>query len=250
MNGDLIMVQSIDRALQIVYLLLTNHSKKGWQISEIAEQIGLPLSTTHRLISTLIKHQLIAQSNDTKRYQLGPRWVEIGLQQLEKMDLLTIARPVMESLSFEVKESVYLSIPDEFFSYAIERIDSPMKVRLVENLGERIPMNIGAPNKVMLANMEHSKAEKILNYLLEHEEEKQTFFETLNQIRRNGYSISHGEKTEGTVSIAAVIRGFNQQVVAAISIGLLSHDLTDNRIIELSEAIIRSANEISTRLGG
>lgn len=249
-SGGLAMIQSIDRALQIVYLLLSDNSKKGWQISEISERTGLPLSTIHRMMATLEKHQLIIQSSESKRYQLGPRWVEIGLQQLEKMDLLTVSRPIMESLSYEVKESVYLSIPDELFSFAIERIDSPMKVRLVENLGERILMNIGAPNKAMLAHMDPLKAKKIIAKLLEHEGEEEKLLETLKQIRETGYSISYGEKTEGTVSIAAVIKGFNGQVVGAISVGLLSHDLTDDRIIDLSEAIIRCANEISTRLGG
>lgn len=244
------MTRSVNRALEIVYLLLSDNSKKGWQISEIAENLKLPLSTTHRLIGTLIEHKLITQSIDTKRYLIGPRWLEIGLLQLEKMDLRTIARPIMERLSYEVKESVYLSIPDDYFSFPIERIDSPMKVRIVENLGERIPMNIGAPNKVMLAHMAPSKVEEILTKLLQTKEEKREFFEALKQIRSAGYSISVAEKTEGTVSIAAVIKEFDNQVAGAISIGLLSHDLSEKRVAELSNAVIRCADEISARLGG
>ena len=60
--------------------------------------------------------------------------MEIGLRQLEKVDYRSIAREVMKRLAYEVEESVYLNIPNGTHSIIIERMDSPLKIRVIDNL--------------------------------------------------------------------------------------------------------------------
>ncbi|MDT3424953.1 DNA-binding IclR family transcriptional regulator [Paenibacillus forsythiae] len=244
------MVQSIDRAMQIVHLLISEENRSDWPISDIAAQVGLPLSTTHRLIGSLIKHDLVAQVPETKQYKVGPKWMEIGLRQLEQMDMRTAARPVMERLASEVKESVYLSLPNMYDAFIIDRVDSPGTVRVIDNLGERIPMHIGAPNKSMLANMDPKIAEAILVRLIDEKEKRLELLHKLPEIRKAGYCISYGEKTEGTASVAAPIIGFGRKVVGALSIGIISYQISEDRLAFLVEQTIRNAAEISKKLGG
>lgn len=244
------MVQSIDRAMQIVHLLTTKPKKDNWPISEIAEELDLPLSTTHRLISSLLQHELISQVRLTKNYTLGPKWMEIGLKQLESMDLRTLARPIMEQLSSEVKESIFLSVPNYLYSFGIDRVDSPLKVRIVENLGERIPMHIGAPNKVMLAYMEENKAINILSGLLKEEESREKLIAQLPIIRANGFAESYAEMTEGTASFAAPIIGFGGEVVGALSIGTVIYETSEERASYLAERVKVYANLLTNKIGG
>jgi DNA-binding IclR family transcriptional regulator len=247
-KGGNTLVQSIDRAMSIIHVLVSDDSKPHWSISEIAEQTSLPLSTVHRLISSLMKYGLIAQIPETKQYKVGYTWMEVGLRLLENIDTRAIAR--MERLASDVKETVYLSIPHGTYAIIIERVDSPMTVRIIDNLGERIPLHIGAANKTMLANMDPKEAKKIVEGLIPEPDKRRALLESLPEIKRNGYAVSYGEKTEGTASIAAPIMGFNHKVAGALSIGVLSYRITDDRLSTLIEKAKESAREISQKIGG
>ncbi|EJL47284.1 IclR family transcriptional regulator [Brevibacillus agri] len=243
------MVQSIDRAMSIIFVLISDESKTLWSISEIAEKTSLPLSTVHRLISSLMKYGLIQQVPETKQYKVGLTWMEIGLRILDKIDVRAVARTVMEQLAADVRESVYLNIPHGHDAIVLERVESSMTVRSIDNLGERIPLHIGAANKTILANMEPQEAERIVAALIPEPERRRELLLLLPQIRQNGYAVSYGEKTEGTASIAAPIIGYNQRVVGALSIGVPSYRITDELLSTLIERARQSAKEISHKIG-
>jgi DNA-binding IclR family transcriptional regulator len=243
------MVQSIDRAMKIIQLLTSDQSKTCWPISEIADRTELPLSTVHRLISSLIRYELVTQVPETKQYRIGNKWMEIGLKMLENLDFRVIARSYMEQLSLEVEESIYLNIPNHTDSIIIERVDSPLKVRIIDNLGERIPLTIGAANKTILASMPKEEVMRILNQLQVNAMTSNKLFDQLGEISRLGYAISYGEKTEGTASIAAPIIGYHNQIIGALSIGILSYNITDDRLTHLIERVKYTAEQISMRLG-
>ena len=224
------MVQSIDRAISIIKLLNSTNEKEYWAISDIADGTHLPVSTVHRLLNSLMEHGLVTQISETKQYKIGPMWMEIGLRQLEKVDYRSVAREVMKRLVAEVEESVYLNIPNGTHSIIIERIDSPLKIRVIDNLGEQIPLSIGAANKTMLANMKTNEMEHIVEYLLPSlPEQKQILLNQIKQIKMKDM-LSVMVKTEGTASVVAPIIGFNHKVVGALSVGLISHRINDDRL--------------------
>ena len=243
------MVQSIDRAMQIINILISDDNKSSWSISELAETTFLPLSTLHRILHTLKKHELVIQSAENKQYQAGYKWMEIGLRLLDKVDFRTAARPVMERLAAEVEESIYLNMPKGTDAIVIEKVDSPLKLRIAENLGILIPLNIGAPNKTILAFMKDREIVQIMNQLDIPLEERQGLWDQLNEIRKNLYAISYGEKTEGTACVASPIIGINHQIIAAISINMPSLRFNEERQPILITKVKESAAEISMKLG-
>lgn len=236
--------------MSIIHVLVSDENKPHWSISEIADQTALPLSTVHRLISTLMQYGLIMQIPETKQYKLGYTWMEIGLRLLDKIDTRAVARSVMELLAAEVKETVYLSIPHGTSAIILERVEGPMTVRIIDNLGERIPLHIGAANKTMLANMDPTEAKNIVAQLIPEPEAQRELLERLPVIKQNGYAVSYGEKTEGTASIASPIIGYNHKVVGALSIGVPSYRITEDRLAILIEKAKQGAKEISQKIGG
>ncbi|WP_047151315.1 IclR family transcriptional regulator [Aneurinibacillus tyrosinisolvens] len=243
------MIQSIDRAMLIINLLTSENSKDEWPITELAEKTSLPLGTLHRLLRSLIEHGLVVQVPETKQYKAGYKWMEIGLRQLDKIDFRLEARIVMERLAGEVEESIYLNIASGADAIVIEKIDSPLKIRLAENLGIRIPLYVGAPNKTILANMEEHEIRQTINRLKLSPEEEQKLLKQLAEIKRNGYAVSQSEKTEDTASVAAPIIGYNNKVIAALSIGVPGFRFTEERLPELIAKAKAAAEEISRKIG-
>ncbi|HET7656667.1 MAG TPA: IclR family transcriptional regulator [Bacillales bacterium] len=243
------MVQSIERAMKIINILRSNPHKRLWSISEVAENVDLPPSSVHRLISALMKNGLIAQDQETKRYQVGYAWMEIGFWLHDHLDFREIARPIMEQLAQDVQESVYFSIPHGDVAVIIERIDSPSNVRIIDNLGERIPLDVGAANKSMLAFMNPSETNRLIHRLVQSAADKQKLFVQLDQIRTNGFSFSSDEKTKGTTSIAAPVFGKDGKVVGSLYINMLTEENELARSESLARKVMDAAERVSKLTG-
>ncbi|GEB34625.1 MULTISPECIES: IclR family transcriptional regulator [Brevibacillus] len=242
------MVQSIERTMKIIRVLISDE-KHAWPISELAEATGLPISTLHRFLESMIQFGLVEQEPVTKHYKPGYTWMEIGFILHEKLNLRSVARPFMEELANEVEESIFLNVLAGKDSMPIEKVESPLKIRIDENLGERIPLTIGAPSKMILAHSKAAEIEKIISEQLpapSHE----AFLEQLAAAKKGGYAISYGEKTEGTMAVAAPIFGYGNQLVAAISINAPIFRVPDERLPQLIEKVKQQATAISARIGG
>lgn len=246
--GDKFM-QTIDRAMQVTKALANSPDKMWLSITDLSKECDLPASTMHRLLQAMKKHGLVQQDPDSKLYSLGNTWLEYGLQLYDSFDFVNLIRPEMERLMIEVEESIYYSKCIGLESIIVERIDCPTNpIRINDQLGIRIPMNIGAANKAMLAYMPKEEMQKIVQAIIA-EEEKQKFLNVLQQTRTQGYGFSNGERTEGTSSVAAPI--FNQwnDLIGAISIGYVNFNLTQERQDYLIKKVIETAKHISVKLG-
>lgn len=242
-------MQTIDRAMQVIKVLAESDTKKWFSITDLSKECDLPVSTMHRLLQSMIKHGLIQQDPNLKHYSLGYTWLEYGLQMYDTFDFVGLIRPEMEKLMHEVEESVYFSKPIGLESIIVERIDCPHNpIRIYDQLGIRIPLNIGAANKVMLANMHKDEALKIINDLVP-KEEIESFLQMLNTIRHKGYGESQGEKTIGTASVAAPIFNHSNELIGALSIGYVTFNQTDKKQQLLIEKVIQSSLRISAKLG-
>ncbi len=242
-------MQLLERAMTIAKVLASEASENSLSISELSAKCNLPLSTLHRILKAMIKEGMIEQDDQTKQYRLGTIWMELGLQVYDTMDYISKIRPELERLAREVEESVYLSKPAGLDTIIIERIDSAANpIRIYDQLGIRIPMHIGAANKAILATMPVSQSKEIIKQLIPHEEIADLEAQ-LEQIRLQGFAISHGERTAGTSSIAvSILNGFNE-VVGAVSIGFVSFNVTTEQINTLTERLMETGKRVSIKLG-
>lgn len=241
-------MQLIDRAMTIISVL-SKSTNQQLSITELSKACGLPVSTMHRLLKSLERHQLILQNQKTKEYGLGMIWLEYGLQMYDAIDFTSHIRAEMEKLMHKVNESIYYNKPMGMEALIMERIDSPQnQIRFYDKIGVRIPMNIGAANKTMLAYMPYEETNAIVNTLVD-ETERLAFWGKLQEIKTNGYGFSQNERTEGTISVAAPIFNHSGNIEGAISIGCVSFNLTEERLDFLSQNVIKTGKQISKNLG-
>lgn len=242
-------MQSIDRAMGVIKILVSNPSEEGMSITELSNECGLPVSSMHRVLKSMSQHGMIQQDSATKRYNLGNIWLEYGLHMYDTMDYTSKIRPELVRLTDETEESVYLSQPMGLESLIIERIDNEKHaIRVYDKLGSRIPMHIGAANKSMLAYMPTGEVKKIFNQSVP-KEEQAAFWKLLETVKEQGYAISHGERTEGTTGVGAPILNHFGQVQGAVSVGVVSYNLTEERLEFLTHNVRETGRRISAKLG-
>ena len=83
-------IQSVDRAIRV---LSTLQGARQMSLSELAGRLGLPPSTVHGIVRTLVAHGMVVQDRGSGRYQLGPAVLRLGNVYLDTLELRSRAMP-------------------------------------------------------------------------------------------------------------------------------------------------------------
>ena len=145
--------QSLERGLAILSAFKSGRPLLG--ISELAREIGLGRSTTHRYVATLAALGYLQQDPATRKYRLGPRVLDLGFSAINSMDLREVAAPHLRQLSDKTGYTVNLAILDGIEVVYIERCRTARpgqwEIDLNLHVGARLPAYCTAMGKAILA---------------------------------------------------------------------------------------------------
>ena len=100
--------QSLERGLAILTAFRSGRPLLG--ISELAREISLTRSTTHRYVATLHALGYLEQDSASKKYRLGPRVLDLGFSAIQSMELRELGAPYLQKLSDETGFTVNMAI--------------------------------------------------------------------------------------------------------------------------------------------
>lgn len=246
-------IHSLARSLQLIEVL----SKERGELSltEISKRTGWPKSTVHGILSTLRDYRYIDQNPHNGRYRLGIRLFELGLIVARNWDVREIALPFMRKLNSQFGEMVHLATEDNGEVFYMEKIDSTHIIRIVSEIGARLPMHCSGLGKVILANLPISEVERIVSQKGLPMMTKNTITETarldveLAKIRIQGYAVDNQEIMEGLRCVAAPIKDANSDVHYAISVSGLAERLSGEYFETIKNEVIKACAEISRQMG-
>jgi IclR family acetate operon transcriptional repressor len=134
-------VQSIERALTILEIL-PDDPEEGLGITEIAERLGLPRSTAHRIASTLVHRGFVLQDGEKRRYRIGFKTLEISRKILNNVRVTKLITPYLEKLVEMTGETAGFAVVDkeEARITLSNEVVSKSPVRPRSHLGETIAL--------------------------------------------------------------------------------------------------------------
>src|SRR3954470_13325279 len=141
-------VAAVERALGVVDAL---DSGEELGTNEIARRTGLNPSTTSRLLATLAAGGLVEHLEESGRYRLGPRVVQLGNAVLARLDIREIVRPSLRALTGTTGETATLSAPGDPDAVTVDFVQGPGSVVSVARLGRPSVAHATATGKVGLA---------------------------------------------------------------------------------------------------
>ncbi|SDM71566.1 transcriptional regulator, IclR family [Fictibacillus solisalsi] len=247
------MVKSVSRALDIITLV--SLKKGGMGVTEIAKQIDINKSSVYRILSTLVLYGYIEQDQETGRYKLGYKFLEVSSKLLESIDLRAEAKPFLQELEDETNEVVHLVVFDQGEVVYIEKLDGNETLRMHSKVGKRAPMHCTSVGKAILASLPASEVVEILQRkgMPRHTDktitDKDLFLEELNQVRQRGYALDLEENETGITCIAVPIYDHLGMVVGAVSISGPTLRMTNERLEQLKPRMQKISKQLSARLG-
>jgi len=247
-------VQALERALDILDCF--SFQNREMNLSEIVRHTGLNKTTVKRLVSNLVNRRYIQRDPDSKRYRLGIRLFELGGIVHSSFSLRKSTAQPMTRLQSLTGATVLMGVMMEDQLVYMDRREGDGLIRVSSDVGWRRPLHFGMLGMVLMAHLDNEKVEEILTEypleaytpfsIIDHD----AFKLRLEQIRSHGYVIETDEAVEGTLGIAAPIRDYSRQVVAALgivfTIGQRNLKKDNDTYIDL---VKKTTDEISIDLG-
>ncbi len=246
------MIKSLSKAIEILEVL--KKSPKGCSLFQIYTTLGIPKSTAHGILKTLMEKVYVLKDENTHFYRLGPALISLGKVASLELNIQNIAYLALEKLSLELGVDSFLMIPIGYKGTIIERVDGLQSVKIIENYGNEFYLHCGAMRKAILAYKEASFIEDYMKDIIEKNENTQIsqskLKQDLNKIKDEGVAVSYGEYAKGTIGIGAPIYNSSGKVIASLGINLLeTKDLTDERVKELKKIVREKSAEVSKGMG-
>lgn len=191
-------------------------------LTVLADRAGLPVPTTYRLVTELVRHGLL-ERNEEKEIRIGLRLWELSTRGNSTLSLRDTALPYMEELFASLGRLTTLSVLEGNSMLYLERL-TPEGFTLERALiAQRHPIHAASAGLVLLAFSPPEFQEEYLSKpLARYTEDTVTdpviLRKMLAEIRQQRYSYAPGIGTPGWTGIAAPIFGQGQRVVGALSL--------------------------------
>lgn len=245
-------MKTLDKLFSIIEVLEENN---GMRLQEIADSLNMNKSTIYRFISKLSEYELVKKNNESQKYALGMRFLNISSNIIEKLNLREESRNNLEKLSRITGEMIHLGMLLGNEIVYIDIKESVGSIRMSSKIGKRVPIYCTALGKTILAFQGKKRVNQILNSIKLSKRTKSTItskkelLKEINRIRKDGYAIDREENEEDIACIAAPIKDYAKKVEAAISITVILSRIKIENIINYKDLIIKEANNISKKLG-
>jgi IclR family acetate operon transcriptional repressor len=247
-------VQSLTRGLSILEALAGAES--GLTLTDVAQRVELPPSTTHRLLATLDRMGYVHQAGELGRWHVGLQAFTVGSSFLASRDFVAQSHPSLRRLMEQAGETANLAILDGTEAVFIDQVQCRETMRTIVRLGSRVPLHASGVGKALFAALRDEEIEAILKVrglprITEHTiTSTETLWAALRVIRQRGWSFDDEEHLPGTRCVAAPIYDEHAEALGAISLAGPSKRLPDERIRQLGPVVAHVAEDITRRLGG
>jgi IclR family KDG regulon transcriptional repressor len=245
------MVRSLQKGIDI--LKLFGKEMPLLSVEEIARATDISLPTAYRFVATLKRNGLVERDPSTGRYMLGLRILELGKGVFRKVELETVAAPLLKRLAVESGETVQLTKRHADYGICIDVEESPSALRVAPEKGNMLPLHAGASVQVILAflpekerdRISSGELKKITDYTIIN---SQVLQKRLACIQKEGFALTSSEVYLGSVGLAAPIFNGDNRAIASVAISGPSQRMDQEKCALLKPRVIETAKRISEAL--
>ena len=246
-------INSIDRALNLLELLASDGEALG--VTELSKRLNIDKSMVYRLLSTLAIRGYVEQDEESRKYSLGLKVVELAGMKLSTVEIFSVARPLLKELVKRTGETAHLAMMVQHEIICLDKEEGPAILNIRGGIGDKYPPHASAIGKAILAYLPDEEMKVIFRkhgmpkYTSRTVTSLSVLKKNLKSIREQGYALNDEETYIGVRSIAAPVRERKGVVVASLGISGPVQRLTDEKMESLVEAVIEIADRVSAELG-
>jgi IclR family acetate operon transcriptional repressor len=212
-------VAAVERALLVLELLAEAPEPLG--VNDIARRLDVSPSSASRLLGTLAGHGLVEKVEATGRYRLGVRLLQLGTHVLQRLDVRTVARPILDQIEAATGETATLSLPAAGEGVTVDHVPSRRSVRSAALVGRPSVAHATAVGKVVLACGRGSETElpaQLTAFTSRTIVDPAILAATVAEVRERGWGEADEEREEDLAAIAVPVFDHTGGLVAILGV--------------------------------
>jgi IclR family acetate operon transcriptional repressor len=238
-----------DKALELLEAVAR---APGSSLTQLAEQCGIPFSTSHRLAQTLVARGFVVALG-RGRYHLGPTALLLGARTSMNELLRELARPVLQQLARECRAHAHLAVYEgEMVTYLVKQRFG--RVRMPSEEGAQLEAYCSSVGKVLLAHLDDVALQRYFangalvaltpNTIVD----EAGLRASLKTVRKQRWATDVGEIEPDVACLAVPVLGADDEVCAALSVSLRESPPDERRLLPFLAPLRAAADAIHARL--
>lgn len=249
-------IAAVERAFKLLEALADEAD--GADLTVLAEQLGLPVSATHRLLATLAERGFVTQDPQSGAYGLTLKLSQLAFRNLDLRGLPDAGQIVLDALARATREYCRLAVAEsESLTWIARAQGATAGLRYEPPMGMGIVLHATATGKAWLASLPEQEALRIVcargfdadgrtgpNALGDVDALRRHLRET----RARGYALAVEEGEIGTVAMATTFRAgpdAGAPVAGTLSVAGPLPRMQEARRGEIAAALAIAAREMA-----
>jgi IclR family transcriptional regulator, acetate operon repressor len=243
---------ALSKGLRLL-VALGNHPD-GAGVSELAREVELPVSTTHRLLTGMIPQGFVAVDPERRQYFLGLRTFELSQRVASARKLSAVALPAMQRVTQATGEPTLLAVLAEDEILYVERVEGKHLAQIRGSAGERGSLYGTALGKALLAFLPEEEREILTERLPLPKLGPKSIADPdelraeLDRTRERGYAVNDEEPEAGVRAIGVPIIKSRGRPAASIAVATLTFRYSMEELEKFVLLLQDAAREISVQL--
>lgn len=237
--------------LRVVESLAGSARLRG--VTELARELGISKTSTHRLLQTLASRHYVAKDEEGGGYKLTMRLWEVGAQVMSRNDVKRMGGAYLRKLADNTGESAHMTVLNGMEVVYIDKIDGRQPLRAFSPIGGRAPAYCVATGKALIAYQSEDFLRALEGELKPYTKRTITSAQALRadlaRVKRLGYAVNRCEWRDNICSIGAPVFDASGSVVAGIGISGPADRLPPATTKKIGKLVAEMSRDMSAALG-
>lgn len=228
----------------------------GLTASELARRLELPANSTLRILEVLEGRSYVERGGEDRRFRLTGRLLELARPRLGDRSLTALAFDALCGLRDATGETAQLCVRAQNKCVIIEQAASRQPVKVLGEIGFRVPLYSCAPGKAILAALPPAelaaffKQVPLKRFTPTTLATRASLTAALAESRRLGYAVDRAEGLPGIHCVGTAILDRRGLPVGGLTVIGPAFRVKESHFRELGRRCIEAAAEISRRIDG
>jgi IclR family transcriptional regulator, KDG regulon repressor len=245
--------KSLEQAIDILCSFDAEHPELTAQ--EISTRVNMRPSSTYRYLDVLLRKGFLTKNGTRTKYKLGLTLFRLGNLAGSGIRLVEAALPYMKELAATSRETILLTVLNEYESVCLEKIEAQQLIKLSLDSGSSLPLHTAASSRILLAYQNEAfvndlvRKRGLIKLTANTITDPVRLKAELEKTRDRGYAVSMGEADPGAAAIGAPIFDHQAKIAGGLTIAGPAERIGPQSVPEFAAMVTATALEISRELG-
>jgi len=224
-------------------------------LDEVTDASGLPKPTVFRILAMLLEGGLLRREPLSKRYTVGTRLSAFALDVLQQSSLRGEWHRILQQLVDEIGETCNLTTVDAGEVLYLDRVETPLPLRLHLEPGTRVPLHCTASGKLFLSQMSPKQLYRVLgreplkSYTPHTITDPDELDRELKRVRATQVGLHDSELFNDSAAVAVPVVDATGKYYAAIAVHAPASRMSIEAGMRYLPALRRAARAVSLTIG-